>query len=181
MNKLTTILHIPSLFFTLLLALLLVSGIPTSNLSAEGFRVAIVDMDRVLNESKEAKIKKAELEKLKNEKKKSLDTQRANLTKIESNLKQKKVSPDSKEADEFRAQARDFTKKAQDAEEDLKRRYLTSTKNLIDKAQVIISKHSKANNINLVLEHGKDQKGAVLYSSNVLDITDEVIKQLNAG
>ncbi len=151
------------------------------NVSAESVRIAIVDMDRVLNESKEAKVKRGELEKIKSAKQKTLEAQKTTLTKLEKTLKDKKVSTNSKEADDFRAQARDFTRKAKDAEEDLKRKYLASTKILITKAQGIINKYAAAEKLNLVLERGKEQSGAVLYSSNVLDITDEIIKQMNAG
>jgi len=165
------------LCLTFSLTLNLIAYTPQSH--AEGFRVAIVDMDRVLNETKEAQSKRKELEAMKVEKKKSLEAKKNTLTQMEAKLKEKKVSPESKEADEFRARARDFTRLAKDAEEDLKREYLKSTKTLIDKTQGIISKYSQEKKLNLVLERGKNQKNAVLYASDLLDITDEVIKQMN--
>lgn len=148
--------------------------------TAEEIRVAVVDMDRVLNESTVAKAKRAELEKVKNTKKKDLELKKNSLTQLEAKLKEKKVTASSKEADDFRARARDFARLAHDAEEDLKREYLKSTKTLVEKAQKIINDYASELKLTLVLERGSSQRSTVLYSTNALDITNEIITRMNA-
>jgi len=150
-----------------------------SNVKADELRVATVDMDRILNETTEAQAKRKELDKMKEQKKAGLETQKKTLTQLEAKLKGQKVNAASKEADDFRARARDFSRLAHDAEEDLKREYLRTTKILIDKAQKIIDAYAAEQKFNLVLERGKTQRSTVLYSNNSMDITDEVIARMN--
>lgn len=150
------------------------------SVSAEELKIAVVDMAKVLNETTEAKTKKAEIEKVRNEKKKSLDEKRSNLEKMEAKLKEQKVSPQSKEADEFRARAADFAKIARAAEEDLRKQYAASTKGLVEKAQKVINTYASEQKLTMVLEKGVTSRGAVLYNAPTMDITAEVIKRLNS-
>ncbi len=167
--------------YTLLTIGLILSSLFTTQITkADEIRVAVVDMDRVLNESTAAKAIRADLEKVKNTKKKELETKKNSLTQLESKLKEKKVSSTSKEADDFRARARDFARLAHDAEEDLKREYLKSTKILVEKAQKIINDYAAELKLTLVLERGSTQRSTVLYSTNTLDITNEIITRMNA-
>ncbi|MCB9029555.1 MAG: OmpH family outer membrane protein [Deltaproteobacteria bacterium] len=145
------------------------------------FRVATVDMDRVLNETKEAQSKRKELEDLKATKKKSLDSKKNDLLAMEKKLKAKKVEKDSKELADYRAQARDFARLAKDAEEELKRKYLRSTKALLDKARGIIEKYAQEQKLTLVLEEGTTPGNAVLFSNDKMDISAEIVKRMNAS
>ncbi len=88
-------------------AALVSSVIGGSTTSAEELKVGVVDMTKILNETTEAKSKKAEIEKIRDAKKKTIQDKENSLKQMEAKLKEQKVSPQSKEADEFRAKAAD--------------------------------------------------------------------------
>ena len=102
------------------------------------------------------------------------------LVGLEKNLKEKNLPDDSREAQDYRAMARNFGRLTQDAEEELKRQYIRSTKMLLEKAQNIIATYAKERELSLVLEAGKVQGNGVLYSTDSLDITAEIIKRMNS-
>jgi Skp family chaperone for outer membrane proteins len=71
-------------------------------------RIATVDVARILNDSPEAVSKKKELDALSDETRKKLESKAKELQGLKSKLENAKVSGDSKEAESFRNQARDF-------------------------------------------------------------------------
>jgi outer membrane protein len=148
--------------------------------AAEEIKIAVVDMSKILNETTEAKAKKAEFDKIRAAKKKTLEEKENSLKQMEAKLKEQKVSPQSKEADEFRAKAADFTKLARQSEEELRQKYSESTKSLSTKAQKIISDYASQQKLTMVLDKGVVGRGAVLYNSPTLDITPEIMKRLNS-
>ncbi len=147
---------------------------------AEEFRVASVDMNRIINESSAGKAKREALQAKSEAKRKELDTKKAALRDLEKKLSDKKVKEDSKEADEYRSKARDLARLVKDSETDLKNDYLRSTKELVTKASKVIEEYSKKNSLSLVLEHSDNQPSAILYGSATLDITDDILKELNS-
>ena len=163
----------------LILALTL-SILPALPALAEPIRVATVDMTRILNESKPAQSKKKELDALSGKKKQQVEERRTMLRTLEQKLKTNSIDDDSKEADDFRSKARDFSRLVKDAEEEIRKEFLKGQKQLIDRALKIVDAHAKANNISLVLEKSSAAKSAVLYGDTSYDITDAVLTQMNA-
>lgn len=158
-----------------LAALLLFS---TSVAQAE-FKVATVDVNRVLNESKEAKVKKKELDDITLKAKAKIEERRKTLKATEDKLKAASASPDSKEAERFRTDAREFARFVKDTDEDIKKEFLKTNKVLTDKALELIKKYAQQNSIDLVLDKGEKGRGPVLFGDASADITDAVIKTLN--
>ncbi|MCB0338610.1 MAG: OmpH family outer membrane protein [Bdellovibrionales bacterium] len=152
---------------------------PDSSFAGDGFLVATVDMNRLLNESKFSVGKKKELDQLSQQRRKEFEGKKESLKKLEDKLKADKVSPESAQADEFRAQARDFARLVSDAENDLKRKYLKTTQELTEQARKAIGTYAKANNIDMVLEQGSDLRSPVLYGQASMDITDKILEALN--
>lgn len=167
----------------LILLLAIVSILPSSTpiiAQAEDYVIATIDMDRILNESKAAQQKRKQLSTLSENKKKSIEAKKVSLKDFEDKLKKQKVAEDSKEADQFRAQARDLSRLVKDAEEDLKKQYIKTTKELLKDAHNEIEKYAKANNIALVLEkNDRSAASAVLFGTPGLDITDKIVASLN--
>lgn len=157
-----------------IIALLLIA-----NMAAADQKIAVVDMAKLMNESKEAQSKRAELDKTALDAKKNLDAKRDALKKIESQLQAKKASEDSPEVEKFRAQARDFARMVKDADEDIKTKYMKVNKALLDQTQAVIEKYAKEQKIDLVLDRSDKVRGPIMFASQTQDITSEIAKLMN--
>lgn len=142
-------------------------------------RIAVVDMTRVMNESREGSKYKKELEQLSSAAKKKIEAQRAALKSKEEKLKSSKAAADSKEMEHYRAEVRNFGRFARDAEEELKRKYLKSNKEVIERASAVIRSYAKIHDIDIVLEKSPNMRGPVVFGSPATDITSEIIVSLN--
>lgn len=156
------------------------SAFTPSNVAAEELKIGVVDMGKVLNETDEAKVKKAEIEKIRDAKKKTLDEKRTALQQMEAKLKEQKVAANSKEAADFRAKAADFTRMAQAADQELKAQFTKTTQGLMEKAKKIISSYASEQKLTVVLEKGLPGRDAVIYNTPSLDITPQVIARFNS-
>lgn len=156
----------------------LIAFFSASFVFAEDLKIATVDMSRILNESTQAKAKRQELSKLSESAKKKVDEKKKTLTELEAKLKAKNISAESEEADQFRAQARDFARMVKDTEDDLKKNYLKFSKALSTEATKIINDYADKNGITLVLEKSGNAEGPVVFRKDTFDITDQVLKVL---
>ena len=143
------------------------------------FRVATVDVNRILNESKEAQSKKKKLDEMSLEAKKKVEAKKASLKDLEEKLKANKVAEESKEADQFRAQVKELDRMMKDSQEDLKKEFLRSNKELTDKTLVLIKRYASGNNIDVVFDHSEQMRGPVIFAGAINDITDPIIKEMN--
>jgi outer membrane protein len=163
-----------TLLATLLaLAPLAVSLTPTA--SAE-VRIATVDVTRIVNDSPEALAKKKELDNLSAETKKKIEAKGKELQALKTKLEDAKVSAESKEAESFRNQVRDFDRMRSDAKADLEKRYLKINKDLTEKVYSQIEKFAKANNYDLIIDKSDKYRGPILFGASSADVTDELLK-----
>lgn len=144
------------------------------------FKVATVDINKILNESKEAKEAKSQLDKASAEVRKKVEAPRAELEALEKKLKEAKVKNDSKEAEDFRSKYENYTKLVKESDEELRKEFMKTNKELTEKAVKVIEAYAKQNNIDLVLDHSEKVRGAVLYGSGGDDITDKIISEINS-
>jgi outer membrane protein len=142
------------------------------------YKIATIDINKVLNETKESKEARQALTEESNRARVVIEKKRTLLQDKEAALKARGIAADSKEAEEFRQEAKDFTRFVKDTEEELKRKFLRSNSEITQKALETIESFAKANKIDLVLEKGQEGKGAVLFGTPGVDITSEVIKKL---
>jgi len=143
------------------------------------YKIVTVDVNRVINESREAKAKRAELDGLYSKTKEKLEGRRKGLEEADKKLKAGIIKADSKEAEKFRTDAREFTRLTRDSEEDLRKEFLKLNKTLTEKALKTIREYAQANKIDLVLDKAADGHGPVLVGSPSADITDEIVVQIN--
>lgn len=144
------------------------------------FKVATVDVNKILNESKEAKEAKSELDKRSAEVRKKVEAPRAELQAMEKKLREAKVAENSKEAEEFRSKYESYTKLVKESDEELRKEFMKTNRELTDKAIKVIESYAKENGIDLVLDHSEKVRGAVLYGSGGDDITDKIIREINS-
>jgi len=144
----------------------------TPQLGFSEVKIATVDVARLLNDSPDAASKKKELDAISSEAKKKAETKMKDLKALETKLKDAKVSPDSKEAESFRNQARDYERFVKDTEEDIKKRFMKVNKEMTERALGKIAAYAKANSIDLVLDKSEKYRGPVLFGAETTDITD---------
>lgn len=164
-------------FSTFLILLAIITNVTV--VQAE-YKIATVNINKVLNSSKLAQEKKASFEKLSSQEKQGIEKEKDKLVALEKTLKDKNVAQDSKEADEFRQKVRDFQRAVKDKEEELKKKFMEINSLLAKNSLATVSQYAKANNIDLVLESFEDSEtGPLLYHEESHDITDQVISMMN--
>ena len=139
-------------------------------------KIATVDVSRIVNDNPEALAKKKDLDTFSEETKKKLEAKGKDLQAQKKKLEDAKVSADSKEAENFRNQVRDFERMRGDAKADLEKRYLKVNKELTEKVYSQIEKYAKANNYDLIIDKSDKYRGPILYGDRAVDVTDEVLK-----
>ncbi len=147
----------------------------TSAASAD-FKIATVDVARIVNENPDAVSKKKELDSFSEKTKNKLEAKGKELQALKKKLEDSKVSADSKEAENFRNQVRDFERMRGDAKVDLEKRYMKVNKELTEKVYSQIEKYAKANNYDLIIDKSEKYRGPILYGDSSTDVTDQVLK-----
>jgi outer membrane protein len=170
----TNPLKITSFSLLALIALTLAPGVS----QAGDVRVATVDVNKVLNESTEAQAKRKVIDEQAAVARKKLDARKAELQALETKLTAAKVDQDSKEAEAFRKQAREFERMVKDSQEELRKAFLKSNKELTDKSLALIRSFAEKNGYDVVFDKNESGRGAVLFSKSIPDITDKVIAEL---
>ncbi len=152
----------------------------TIPLSAQAdFRLATVDVNKVLNESSSAKSQRKKLDERATEARKKLEERGKSLRTRKESLDKAESSADQKEVERFRADARDFERDVKDTDEDLKKEFLKINRQLADKAVTVVASYAKRNKIDLVLDKGEGTRGPVLFGQPSFDITDEIVSEMN--
>ncbi len=145
---------------------------------ADNFKIATIEVNRVINSLKESKQKKAELDKIGEAKKQVIAKKKANLDALEQKYKAAGSDPDSKEGMALRSAIKDYERAVNDTKEDFNREFLKVNRELTEKAFKHIEAYAKRNRINLILEKGFPGAGPVLYGDDAADITAAVIAEL---
>lgn len=139
-------------------------------------RIATVDVTRIVNDSPEAAAKKKDLDTFSNETKKKIEAKGKELQALKTKLEDSKVAADSKDAENFRNQVRDFERMRGDAKADLEKRYLKVNKELTDKVYTQIEKFAKSNNYDLIIDKSDKYRGPILFGDSSVDVTEQVLK-----
>ncbi len=150
----------------------------SGSVSAE-LRVATVDINRVINESSEAKAQRKKLDQLSSKAKNDIEARQSELQKREQSLKAANVTADSKEAERFRNDAREFGRFVKDTQEDIQKEFAKSNKELTEKALTLIRGFAAKNKIDIVLDKAEAGRGPVLYSGKTFDITDDIVADID--
>lgn len=159
---------------SLVFAYLVFFVITASPVSAD-FRVATVDINRILNEMPEAKKEQQALDQATSAAKVKIESERKRLQTLEASLLEKKVKSDSPEVKNFQTQAQNYQKMLAGSQEDLRGRFLSVNEKLAGKVVAAIERYAKKKNIQLVLEKGSQGRSAVLFGDEDADITDDII------
>jgi Skp family chaperone for outer membrane proteins len=143
------------------------------------FRLATVDINKVLNESSSAKAERKKLDDKAASARKKLEERGKALRTRKEALDRAEANADPKDIERFRADARDFERDVKDTDEDLKKEFLKVNRQLAERAVSIVTAYAKQNNISLVLDKGEESRGPVLFGQPTFDITPEIVKEMN--
>lgn len=147
----------------------------------EPVKIAYVDMQRALNESKAGKKALGELQKLMEERKSGLQKQKEALEKKKDELDKQGLllNEDTRKSREMeiRTLERDYTRTLSDLKDEFGRRESEFTDGIRKDLLKVIEKIGKDGGYTLVLEK---QYSAVLYAPASIDLTEALIKRYDA-
>jgi outer membrane protein len=160
-------------------ALLMGLAAMTAQVQAQEFRVGFVNTDRILKESAAAKAAGSKLEQEFSRREKDLIDQGVALKALADKLERE--SPTLSESQRASRQKqlvdqdRDLQRKRREAQEDLNARKNEELQGVFERANKVVKQIAEAEKYDLVLQE------PVVYINPKHDITDKVIKALNAG
>lgn len=158
--------------------LILFLAITTSNAYSE-YRIATLDVNRVLSESSEAKVAKSKLDASSDKAKKIIEEKKASLKSLEDKAKAGKIDKNSKEAEQLKKGTQELFTLIRSKEDDLKKEFMATNKVLTDKTVQIVEKYARENNIQLVLDKSEKGRSPVLFRDQSFDITEDIVKLIN--
>jgi len=146
--------------------------------NSAGVRIGFVNLDRLLRESAPAKAAQAKLEQEFSKREKDIDDADAALKTASDNFQRDQPTlSDSQRQLRQRQLAdmdRDLQRKRGEFQDDLNARKQEELQRIIDRANQVVSQIAKSNHYDAVLQDA-------VYINPRLDITDQVIKALNAS
>jgi len=143
-------------------------------------KIGYVDMQRVLNEVEDGARAKEKLKKEFNEKQAQLDRKQEELKKKKEDYdKQAAVLKEEAKRQKQQELQQDFIELQQlyaKLQKELSENELGLTKEIFDKAQVVIAEIAQRDGFTLILDKAE---GRILYAPPSMDITNEVIRKYN--
>lgn len=154
-------------------------GICFSALAASDIKVGIMNIQKVLVQSEPGVQAKERFEKKKNELEATFENEQKSLQQLKEEI-EKKSSVWSKEKKdekvlEFNKMRRDLQGKSEDARLEMKALQDKELEPIIKTLEKIVDTYGEKNGFSLIL----DSKAGVVYYGEALDISDDLIKELN--
>lgn len=147
----------------------------TSAVQAE-YKIVTIDINQLLNETSEAKTKRAEVDKVSASARKQLEAKKASLQALEKKVKESK---DQKDLESFKTQQREFAKFVRETDESIQKQISEFNQVLTEKAMKIIATYAEEQKIDLVLYKGEKPRGPILYGQASGDITADIMARMN--
>jgi outer membrane protein len=145
------------------------------------FKLAVVDLNRVLNETNSSKDKRKSLDEISQQAKKKIETKKQGIAQHEKKVKESGAGADSKEAQSLNSEIREFNRFVKDTEEEIKREFLKINKELTERAMQSVKKYAQGKDLDLVVDRSERGRGPILFGSATIDITDDIIKIMNGA
>jgi outer membrane protein len=156
---------------------LMIAGAVSAGVAHAEVSVAVVDMQRALNECKAGKKAKDQVRQKFEKAQQDLESQRKELDRLRSDYEKKflVIKEDERRSLEKNLENRgtDLKRKYEDFQRDLKRTDAELTSGIVQELYKVVNDYAKQHNLTLVLEASS---GALVYMNSAIDITDEIIK-----
>ena len=165
--------HFPSKFF--LGAAIVLAAFSAS---AQEFRVGVVNLDRIFREANSAKSAQVKLEQEFSKREKELNDNAAQLKTLSEKFEREAPtlaeSQRNTRQKQLVDQDREFQRKRREFQEDLNNRKNEELQQVIERANKVVKSLAESEKYDLILQES-------VYVNPKHDITDKVIKALNAG
>ena len=165
-----------SMVATLVLAMVAARGV-----AAADFRIAVVDMQRALNDCDAGKKAKDQVKAKFERSQESLKKQREDLDRMKEDYDRKALVLKEEERrnleKDLENRTLEFKRKYEDFQRDLKRTDAELTSSIVEELYGIVREFGPKNGYSLVLE----ASSGLLYSDKSVDVTDEIVKLHNAA
>jgi outer membrane protein len=165
-----------------LAALMLLSSFVTTEVEAQGAKIAVVDLQRAINETEEGRTAKDKLKKLFESRQQGLDKKQEELKKLKDELDQQKnvLSRDAFEAkvESYQKQVVELQQVYVDYQRELAEKEGELTKVIVERMERILRRIGQTEGYSLIVERNE---AGVIYVPGNLDVTDLVIQRYNAG
>jgi outer membrane protein len=162
-------------------ALVLAVGAARSLAAAE-LRIAVVDMQRALNECDAGRKAKDQVKAKFERSQEQLKKQREDLDRMKDDYDRKALVLKDEERrnleKDLESRTLDFKRKYEDFQRDLKRTDAELTAGIVEELYGIVRDYGSRNGYTLVLEASS---GALLYGDKSVDVTEEIVKLHNAS
>ena len=149
---------------------------------AQELKIAVIDVNKVLNQSDAGQVARKKIEVRYEELKKNIDAKQEEARKLKDEIDKLKVMQnkdkvkDKEEA--LVAKVADLRKITQDSEREMQERQGEMTREVLKQVEVHVDAVVKAEKFDLVLERSA---GGVVYVVESMDITDRVLDLVNKG
>ncbi len=145
---------------------------------AEDLKVAYVDMERAFTECEAGKTAKGVFTRKLESLTRRIEADEGHLTRMRDDLEKSAstLSGDARSEKEiaYREKYRNYQRLVKDSQDDLRREDSELTNKIVATLLVVVEKVGKGGGYTLVLE-----KKSVLYAAQSIDITDQVIQEMN--
>ena len=163
-------------------AALVLAMVAARGVAAAELRVAVVDMQRALNECDAGKKAKDQVKAKFERSQDSLKKQREDLDRMKEDYDRKALVLKEEERrnleKDLENRTLEFKRKYEDFQRDLKRTDAELTSSIVEELYGIVRDYGAKNNYTLVLEASS---GSLLYADKSVDVTAEIVKLHNAS
>jgi outer membrane protein len=146
---------------------------------ADGLRVGVIDINKVLNESHAGVNAKRKMESRYEELKKKVDAKQEEARALKEEIDKQKVVVGKEKLkakeDALQAKVNELRQLTQEGEQEMQSRQGEATREILKRIEVQVNAVVKAQKLDLVLE----RSGGVVYFDDSMDITKQVLEQLD--
>jgi outer membrane protein len=164
------------------IALAVVGALGLAAVAAAELRVAVVDMQRALNECDAGKKAKEQVKSKFERSQESLKREREGLDRAKEDYDRKAMVLKEEERrnleKDLESRSLEFRRKYEDFQRDLKRTDAELTSSIVEEIYQIVRDYGEKNGYGLVLEASS---GALLYADKAVDVTEEIIRLHNSA
>ena len=174
-----TILNLSLAAFLVLAASVVLRILSPVNASAAGSNIAVVNMQKVISTSNQGKAAQSKLKTLVSKYNARLLAMRKKIAAVQADLKNNgsimSANEKAKKTKEFEADIYNFTSEEKHVQGIMSQKRFELLKGIVDKATTIINAIAKKDGYILVID-----RPSVVYRAASIDITDEVLNQMNS-
>jgi len=167
-------------FITMAIFIAAILSFQSHSLAADALKIGVLDLQECINKSNEGKRVFQALKAKHDSLQKSLDEKQNELAQLQKQMEKQSMmlSLDAKEdkQKEFERKRRDLGYLLQDMNEEMNKAEADARQNILKDLEGIVKTIAQRENYQMILEK---RSGGIMFSSDLLDITDQVIKEYN--